>query len=592
MKPIAHRLVVAVSLIAAMTAAFVNGPVRAAGPAGDWPTYLRDTSRTADNGAETIVSTATAPQLIKLWSFPTNGFVAPSATVVGDVAYVGSWDGNFFAIDAASGTQKWSKFLGQSVTNCFSPAGISSAAAVVNGIVYVGGGDAKLYALDSSNGAILWSVSAGDNSAASGHYLFSSPLIYNGYAYIGVSSFCDNPLVQGQLLQVSLSTHTIVHTFNVVPNGQVGGGVWTSPSVDPATNTIFITTGNENDASQQYARSIIALDADSLTVTSHWQSPASPTVPDLDWGTTPLLFDDPSSNHRVAATNKNGIVYAFDRNNLAAGPVWQRQIARAGPDPESGDSSASSAAYGGGRLYVAGGGTTINSVSFGGNVRALDPATGNVLWQKGTAGIVLPALAYANGVVFDGQGSTFEARDASSGAVLYNYVTGGALWGAPSISNGRVFTGSTDDSEYAFSLNPTIDSDGDGCPNVNELSPDPVTGGGGRSTSSPWDFFDVPVPPLRASDASGTRNHVVTLADTIGILFYVGTADGGAPNANGVSYNTDVNHNGVPDGREYDRTGSTDSSRMWLSNPPNGSVSIADAIVSLAQVGDNCSVPP
>ncbi len=89
------------------------------------------------------------------------------------------------------------------------------------------------YALDAATGSILWKVYTGDNSATAGHYNWSSPLIYNGYAYIGVASLGDCPLVQGQLLRVDLNTHQIVNIFNVVPTGQVGGGIWTSACWGP-----------------------------------------------------------------------------------------------------------------------------------------------------------------------------------------------------------------------------------------------------------------------------------------------------------------------------------------------------------------------
>lgn len=69
----------------------------------------------------------------------------PRATlaVVGGTVYVGSWDGYEYALDEATGVQKWRTYLGiTQVSNCTPPsAGISSGAAVQNGVVYVGGGD-------------------------------------------------------------------------------------------------------------------------------------------------------------------------------------------------------------------------------------------------------------------------------------------------------------------------------------------------------------------------------------------------------------------------------------------------------------------
>ncbi len=131
------------------------------------------------------------------------------------------------------------------------------------------------------------------------------------------------------------------------------------------------------------------------------------------------------------------------------------------------------------------------------------------------------------------------------------------------------------------------DGDGDGCPDALELGANHLQGGD-RDPTSPWDFFDVPSPALTASTTTGSRNRSVTIGDVIGILLYVGTLNGAGANANGVSYNTDINRNGVPDGQEYDRAGSSDPTKPWRSGPPSGAVTIADAITALSQVGDTC----
>jgi len=426
--------------------------------AGDWPMYLHDAQRSAAGGGETTLSPANAGGLVKLWSFKTSGVVATSASVVNNIVYAGSWDGYEYALDAATGALLWKTYIGVTTADpaCSpSSAGVSSAAAVQNGVVYVGGGDAYWYALDAATGAILWKVYTGDNSAAGGHYNWASPLLYNGYAYIGVASMGDCPLVQGQLLQVSLTTHQIVHTFNAVPAGQVGGGVWTSPSVDAATSTIYVTTGTEGQepiTTQPQTLALVALDAATLAVKGSWQIPPASAVLDSDWGNTPILFSDATGASLVAAVNKNGYLYTFDQGSISSGPLWQRQIATGGSCPQCGAGNVSSGAFDGSRLYMAGGVTSIGGVSYKGAVRALDPATGNYLWEHGTTGVVIAALAYADGLVFDGAGAALEILNAATGATLYSYKTGATIYGAPSVSNGRVFVGSVDGNVYAFGL--------------------------------------------------------------------------------------------------------------------------------------------
>ncbi len=436
-------------------------PARAA--AGDWPTYLHDPQRTAASG-DTLLSPANAGRLALKWAFSTGGPIAASPTVVGGIVYVGSWDGYEYALDAVSGALKWKTFLGQTTAPCYPQlAGVSSAADVENGVVYVGGGDSYWYALDAASGAILWKVFVGDNTK--GWYNWASPLIYNGYAYIGTSSVGDCPLIPGQLLQVNLSTHQIVHTATFVPQGQVGGGVWTTPSLDPSTNTIFVTTGTRNQPSQTLSEAVIALNASTLAIKSSWALPASAETVDSDFGNSPILFTDVHGNALVAAINKNGNAYAFNRNNLAAGPVWTTPIAIAGTCPQCGDGSVSSGAFGNGTLFLAGGNMVINGRGYKGSVNALDPATGKYRWQHGAPGAVIPGLAYANGLIFDGAGATLEVLDASSGIRLYSYTTGGYLYAAPSVSNGQVYTGGTDDNVYAFGLaTPTTPPADPNCP--------------------------------------------------------------------------------------------------------------------------------
>jgi len=134
------------------------------------------------------------------------------------------------------------------------------------------------------------------------------------------------------------------------------------------------------------------------------------------------------------------------------------------------------------------------------------------------------------------------------------------------------------------------DADADGCSDARELGTNHVAGGD-RDPSNPWDFFDVPAPALLPSLASGTRNHSISIQDTIAVLAYIGTSAGSpnTANANGAKYGTDLNGNGINDGYEYDRTASADPAKPWRTGAANGAVTIADALVSLASIGDACA---
>ena len=263
---------------------------------------------------------------------------------MGNVAYVGAWDGYEYAINTQTGALIWKTNTGVTTDPGCNPStnGITSSAAVVNGVVYVGGGGPYFYALNASTGAVLWQTYTGDNSQAGAHYNWSSPLIVGNNAYVGIASNCDNPLVQGQLLEIPISgpqQGQVVATHNFVPNGQVGGGIWTSPAYDPATSTIFVSTGTLAGYTQTESQAIVALNATTLATVGVWQLPFGASVADSDWGTTPTLTTDAAGDQLLSVANKNGILYTFNRNNLSAGPVWQHQIAIGGNCPTCGDGS-------------------------------------------------------------------------------------------------------------------------------------------------------------------------------------------------------------------------------------------------------------
>jgi regulation of enolase protein 1 (concanavalin A-like superfamily) len=442
-------------------------PTKVSAAADEWPTSLHDVARTAAS-ADTTVTTANAAQLRKRWSLHTGGPVASSPTVVGGTAYFGSWDGYEYAVDAASGALKWKTFLGITTANpiCIPPQlGVSSPATVQNGTVYVGGGDSYWYALDAATGVVKWKVFTGDNSAAGGHYNWSGPLIYNGYAYIGIASEGDCPLVQGKLLKVNITTGQVENTLNIVPDGQVGGGIWTSPAIDTSTNTIYTATGTENSPTQPYAQSFLAIDAGTMAIKDHWRLPESEAVLDSDFSTSTTLFSDTQGRKLVAAINKNGYAYAFLRSNLAGGPVWKQYVAEGGECPTCGQSSVSSGAFTPGKLFMAGNDGVINGWGFPGTVRALNPDSGGYLWQHSSPGPVIGALAYANGLVFAGGGSVFEVLDATSGSRLFSYDTGAQIYAGPTVANGIIYTGNTAGDVYAFSVgNSSPPADDPGCP--------------------------------------------------------------------------------------------------------------------------------
>ena len=220
------------------------------------------------------------------------------------------------------------------------------------------------------------------------------------------------------MLQVSLTTHQLVNTYNFVPNGQLGGGVWTTPTLDTSTTpaTIFATTGTLNDYTQTQSQAIVALNADTLAYEGSWQLPFEASVSDSDWGTTPTLTTDAAGDKLVTAANKNGIVYTWKRSDLELGhpdpnpPLWQHQIAIGGAGPTAGDGTIASGIFANGTLFFAGGHSLVSGHGSGGSIGAYNPGTGATLWVRQTDQPIIGSPAYVNGMVAYGEGNTFEVE--------------------------------------------------------------------------------------------------------------------------------------------------------------------------------------
>jgi len=377
----------------------------------DWPAYLDGPSHSSYNAAATSITTAGVQagnlQPVWRWAAPASSnagrnILRASPTVVDGVVYIGADDGEFYAVSEATQKVLWSHFLGLDTAkgDCGADAyGIISTAAVVTDpatgklTVYVYGSNSKLYALDAATGATVWSAQVVTPSTTENdYYAWSSPLVVNGHVYVGVSSACGNPQVNGGVVEYNQSTGGQVAFWHSLPAGQVGASVWGSPAAEP-DGTVVATTGNGLPPTGQplYDESVVHLNGSPLKLDGAWQLPPSQQVADTDFGSSPALFTadlDGTSTPMVGACNKNGVYYAFRQSAIGSGPVWQATVAI--PYPGSYEECIAASIWNGTSLIVSGGApTTIGGKKYLGSVQALNPATGKPLWQTGMPGLVL-----------------------------------------------------------------------------------------------------------------------------------------------------------------------------------------------------------
>jgi outer membrane protein assembly factor BamB len=94
--------------------------------------------------------------------------------------FFGSWDSYFYALDAATGKEKW-RFHGGEDSLMHNQVGFQSSPAVVNGTVYTGCRDSNLYALDAATGKEKWRFS---NDLS---WVITSPAVADGKVFFATS---------------------------------------------------------------------------------------------------------------------------------------------------------------------------------------------------------------------------------------------------------------------------------------------------------------------------------------------------------------------------------------------------------------------
>lgn len=456
-----------------------------ASSSADWPTYQHDSQRSGIAPSETTLSkSAVTAGLKQHWKVSTGATIEASASVAGGTVFVGSWDGNEYAIDRTTGKVLWKTNLGtaQVPLSCNPPysstMGVTASATIRDGVVYTAGGDDEFHALDAASGKDLWSVStipAGDTQTdLTGFYTFSSPLIAGNFAYYGVGSGGNCPSVQGAILAIDLTSHAVVSTFFDVPAGYLGGAVWGSLTLNAAGTTLYYGTGNCNGtladgsaacpASGSYTDALVALDIGtpgSLKFQGAFLLPSQPSSSDWDFGSTPTMFDDGAGHALVGAACKDGNFYALDATTMKL--VWQAKVSNYnGGNPVAGDGSISPAAWDGTTLYVAAGDGSQAS-----NVYALDPKTGKPKWTSPiSTGVIMGPVVVANGLVYVGAGSqdggqkpNVQVLDASTGLIVTTILDMPSSSSLPNfvsdsitVAGGQIFFGTGAGDIYAYGL--------------------------------------------------------------------------------------------------------------------------------------------
>jgi polyvinyl alcohol dehydrogenase (cytochrome) len=444
----------------------------------DWPAYERGPGHSSANFDDAAITAANAGSLTPAWHFvadaatqsgqPARRFDA-SPTVASDTVFIGSRTGMFYALDADTGALRWKKQLDYGSSATCSAKGIVGTAAVaadpVSGALTVYAAGAHiLYALNAADGTQLWRRAIGPNTATGNalYFNWSSPTVYGGRVFMGLGANCDATKIRGGEVAINQHTGALQHTWYDAPAGEVGATVWSSAAAQGSR--VWVTTGSPdpNGPSIFDAYSIVRLAAGTMAKLDQWMAPNA-IDSDLDFGSSPTLFTATmggTSTPLVGACNKNGIFYTWQRANLAAGPVWSRRVGAVGGAGGGaiGD-CITSAAWDSqlSRLYVAANNTTIGGTAFPGGLRALNPATGAVIWERGLPCIPTGSPTINGSIVAvpmytcpAGVSPSVLFFRKSDGAPAGSVPATGPTFAQPVFANGMVYVASADGTLTAY----------------------------------------------------------------------------------------------------------------------------------------------
>lgn len=229
--------------------------VRVVNSGNEWATFGYDGQNTGFNPSTRGLSTD-GDEVTSAELFATGDDVWSSTAVVDGILYVGSDDGNLYAVDAETGDEAWNRSTGDYV---------DSSPTVAEGVVYVGSWNGSVHAFDADDGSEEWVAETDDG------VFLSSPTLEDGTIYLGdqdgtVYAFdaetgaeewrttepadgINSTVAVADETVVAASTDGSVYAFDADTgdeswNVSLGGASWSSPAVE--NGTVYV--GDRDDA--------------------------------------------------------------------------------------------------------------------------------------------------------------------------------------------------------------------------------------------------------------------------------------------------------------------------------------------------------
>ena len=422
------------------------------------------------------LSAADIGRLQLRWAFAYPGALRARSrpTFAMGALFVGSQEGNVYALDAKTGCVRWTFSTNAEVRTPIVlqpwPAGSTPAAPP---LAFFGDLIGRAYAVNALTGALVWKVKVDDHPSTT---ITGAPVFHAGVVYVPVSSLEEasaDPTYpcctfRGSVLaldaktgQVLWKTYTIdepARTLGKTPsgttiNGPSGAPIWNTPTLDVKRGLLYVGTGNNySQPANDRSNAIMAFDLKTGAFRWRWQvvpgdvwnvgcmigndnCPPNPG-PDYDIGAGTMLLRGKDGRERIYVGLKSGVALAIDPDKHDA-RLWERKVGRGSIQGGIQFGLASD----GDRLYVPIADMR-ESHDDSSNARdaeeprpglyALDPTSGALLWSALPDDAchgrpfcdpgILASIAVIPGAVFAGHmDGRVRAYDSTNGKVLWQY---------------------------------------------------------------------------------------------------------------------------------------------------------------------------
>lgn len=448
----------------------------------DWLMYNRD-YRSQRYSALTQINKNNAGKLqaVCVAQLGQTGWYEASPVVYNGVLYTTVGD-NTYAFDAATCRKKWVyDFLAAQTPVIVVNRGV----ALYKGALYRSTPAGHLIAIDAITGRPLWDTWVAN--PAQGYWLSAAPIAYDGKIFIGEAGADFG--APGHVYAFDAATGKHLWTFDLIATGSVkgaetwgggsahgGGSTWSSYTIDPQKGLLYVPVGNPapdynpapRPGANLFTDSVVALDEKTGKLVWYAQQVAHDTH---DWDTVaPPVVYDIGAKHFMAATNKGGWLYLYDRDRrtLLAQPEVSTHENADVPVTKGGvhacPGNAGGVEWYGPAFSPSERALFVNSVEWcgvytsakpqfepaslynagdfafdpiekaGGWLRSFDAVSGKEIWHVKTATPMLAGVTpTAGGIVMTGDlNGDFEVFDSKRGTLLYRFNTGGAIAGGVS----------------------------------------------------------------------------------------------------------------------------------------------------------------